>query len=250
MFPQLANAPLEQVTTDQRLPLGTLFVSGVDQSRKAYRYTSFPASTAVVSGKLLTAAAAPANSTGLAISTANTTAQLSAGSKQILITNGSTAVTQDQFADGTLELLGTNGIGQSYRIAGNTAASSGVDIVVNLVEPLRNTTALANGTNTANLRKSPWSLPVAQTTAALPAGVTIMPIASNAAVQYGWLQTGGPAYVAATSGTKGQNATQDIATTAGNFANSGAATTPDLGVFIESAGSSLASVQLSIDSVA
>lgn len=247
MFPQLIAQPLETLSTTQLLPLGTTVF--LDQSRKGYRYVSFPASTATTAGILLTAAAAPANSTGLALPTTNTTAQLSAGSTQLLVTNGATAVTVDQFKDGTLEVLGTNGIGQSYRIAGNSAAANAGAITVRLVEPLRNTTALANGTNTVNLRVNVCSLPVAQTTAAAPVGVTIMPVASNTSVQYGWVQTSGDAYVNATSGTKGQNATQDIATNAGNVANSGASTTVDIGVFKESAGSSLASVILSINAV-
>jgi hypothetical protein len=74
-------------------------------------------------------------------------------------------------------------------------------------------------------------------------------VPSVASVQYGWLQVGGPAYVAAaTSGTKGQNATQDLAA-AGSVANSGASTTVDIGTFSESAASSLASVFLSINPI-
>lgn len=246
MFPTIAAA-LDQITTTQLASLGTTYVSGLDQARRTYRYVAFPASTATVSGVLLTAAAAPANSTALAISAANSATQLLAGSKSIIITNGTTTVTTNQFADGMLEVLGTNGIGQSYRITGNTSATSGLAITVSLSDPLRNVSTLVAGTNTVNLRVSPYSLPVAQTTQSLPVGVTIMPVVSNTAVQYGWVQTGGQVYVNATSGTKGFNATQDIATNAGNVANSAASTTADVGTFIESASSSLASVYLSIN---
>jgi hypothetical protein len=249
MFPQISQAPLNVISTDQRAPLGAVHVSAGDQSRRAYRYVSFPASTAFTSGVLLVAAAAPANSTGLALPTSNTTAQLSSGSRQLIVTNGATAVVQDQFADGVLEVLGTNGIGQSYRIVGNSAAAASGAITLNLLDALRNTTALANGTNTVNLRVSPYRLPVSQTTKALPVGVTIMPVASNASVQYGWVQVGGPAYCNATSGTKGGVATQDIATNAGNVADSAASTTAPIGTFMESAASSLAPVMLSINSV-
>lgn len=249
MFPQLTEAPLDSVTTTQLAALGSVYVSGADQARRTYRYASFPASTATTSGILLVAAAAPSNSTALVIPSSNTTAQLTSGSKSIIVTNGTTTVTTNQFADGMLEVLGTNGIGQSYRIAGNTSATSGLPITVSLVDPLRNTSVLVAGTNTVNLRVSPYSLPVAQTTQALPVGVTIMPIVSNTSVQYGWVQTGGQAYANATSGTKGFDATQDIATNAGNVANSGTYTTASIGTFIESASSSLASIYLSINAV-
>lgn len=249
MFPTIPQQSLHSLSSQKLAPLGTRFVQGADQSRRAFVYVAFPASTAFTSGILLVAAAAPANSTGLAIPTTNTTAQLSLGSQQIIITNGATAVTQDQFIDGILEVLGTNGTGQSYRIVGNSAAGNAGAITVQLLDGLRNTTALANGTNTVNLRVSPYSLPVSSTTQSLPVGVTTMPIPSNAAVQYGWLQIGGQAFVtAATSGTKSQNATQDLAS-AGSVANSGASTTADVGIFIESAASSLASVMLSINPV-
>jgi len=241
--------PLELVSTTQLVPLGSTFVAGSDQDRKKYRMVSLTASTAYTSGILLTAAAVPANSTALAIPTSNTTAQLSAGSRQLLVTNGATSVTADEFKDGQLEVLGTNGIGQTYRIAGNSSAGNAGAITVNLAEPLRNVTALANSTNTVNLRPSASALPIAQTTQALPVGVTTMPIASNAAVQYAWVQTQGEAYVNATSGTKGFPLVQDVATNAGNVANIGAGaaeTVPAFGIFKESAASSLASVQLLI----
>jgi hypothetical protein len=249
MFPTVLQQPLHTLSTVQLQDLGARFVQAGDQSRRAYVYAALPASTATNAGILLVAAAAPANSTGLAIPTSNTTAQLSLGSQQIIITNGATSVTQDQFKGGMLEVLGTNGIGQSYRIVGNSAAGNAGAITVQLLDGLRNTTALANGTNTVNLRVSPYSLPVASTTKSLPVGVTTMPIPSNAAVQYAWLQVGGQAFINATSGTKGGNATQDIATNAGNAADSAASTTADIGVFIEAAASSVASVMLSINPV-
>lgn len=249
MFPTIPQQPLHSLSLTKQVPLGTPYIQSGDQARRAYVYVAFPASTAFTSGILLTAAAAPANSTGLALPTSNTTAQLTLGSRQVLVTNGATAVTQDQFADGMLEVLGTNGIAQSYRIVGNSAAAASGVITVQLLDALRNTTVLANGTNTVNLRVSPYSLPVAQTTKALPVGVTAGPVASNAAIQYGWAQVSGQAYVNATSGTKGGTATQDIATNAGNVADSGAATTADIGVFIESASGSLASIMLSINSL-
>jgi hypothetical protein len=248
MLPQLQAQDLGTIGTSQLAPLGTKIFLGADQARKGYVYASFPTSTATTAGKLLVSAAAPANSTGLALPTTNTTAMFSSGSTVLYVTNGATAVTLNQFQDGVLEVIGTNGTGQSYRIAGNTADSAGsAQLTISLAEPLRNTTALANGTNTVNLRVAPTSLPAASASAALPVGVTIMPIASNTtSVQYGWLQVFGDAYVSApNSGTKGQQAAQDLST-AGGVANNAADTTAIVGIFKESAASSLASVFLNI----
>lgn len=249
MYPQLQAQPLETLSTTQLLPLGTVVYSGGDNGRKGYRYVEFGGTSTITAGKLLVAAAAPANSTGLALPSTNTTAQLSAGSKQIFVTNGATAVTANQFADGILEVLGTNGVGQSYRIAGNSADSAGsAQLEIDLVEPLRNTSALVAGTNTVNLRVSSSSLPTASTTQGFPVGVTIMPVANTSTVTYyGWVQCSGDGFVYATTATKGYAITQDVATNAGYVANDAAYTTPSIGIAKESVASSLASVYLQLN---
>lgn len=249
MFPQLKAQPIESLSTAQLVPLGeTVFL---DNGRLGYKYVKFGGTSAITAGKLLVAAAAPANSTGLALPTTNSTAQLSAGSTQLLVTNGATAVTQDQFAGGYIEIIGTNA-NSKYPIVGNTADSVGnAALTIQLGQPLRNTTALANVTNTANLRASMANGPTASLTQAMPVGVTIMPVANSATVtNYGWVQVAGPAFVFATSGTKGYPATQDLAGTAGYVAVTGAGaseTVPQIGIFQESVASSLASVFLQLN---
>lgn len=243
MFPQLKQQGINQLSTVALVPLGTVVFT--DNGRKGFRYVQFGGTSAITAGKLLVAPAAPSNSTGLAIPTTNSTAQLSSGSKQILITNGVTAVTQDQFVDGALEILGTNA-GSTYRIAGNTADSGSGAITVNLVEALRNTTALANGTNTANLRLSIAAGPTASLTQAAPVGVTIMPVANSSTVTYyGWVQVFGDTFVFATSATKGFPVVQDTSGTAGYIANTGS-NLPQIGIARESAASSMASVRLNL----
>lgn len=248
MFPQLKAQPIESLSTTQLVPLGEVVF--LDNGRLGYKYIKFGGTSAITAGKLLVAAAAPANSTGLALPTTNSTAQLSAGSTQLLVTNGATAVTQDQFAGGYLEVIGTNG-NSKYSIVGNTADSGTGTLTIQLGQPLRNTTALANGTNTVNLRASMANGPVASLTQAMPVGVTIMPVANSATVtNYGWVQVAGPAFIFATSGTKGFPATQDLAGTAGYVAVTGAGaseTVPQIGIFQESAASSLASVFLQLN---
>jgi hypothetical protein len=63
---------------------------------------------------------------------------------------------------------------------------------------------------------------------------------------YGWVQTVGQAYVAATSATKGQGIAQDLAGTAGFVKLYGAVTDSEVGTARESASGSKASVYLNI----
>lgn len=247
MFPTAIQQGIETLSTVQLQALGTVFYDPRVQGKKGYKYVEFGGTSAITAGKLLVAAAAPSNSTALALPTTNTTAQFSSGSRTLLVTNGGTAVTLNQFQDGELEILGTNA-NSKYMIAGNSADSTGTGtITVTLVEPLRNTTVLANGTNTVNLRESPGYLPVASLTQAAPVGVTIMPVANSATVTYfGWVQIAGPAFVFATSATKGFPVIQDTSGTAGYIANT-SANIKSIGYAIESAASSLASIFLELN---
>jgi hypothetical protein len=246
MFPQLTEQDVYALSTVQLHPLGSVFFLPTVQGKKGFRYVSFGGTSAIAAGLLLVAAAAPTNSTGLAISAANLTAALSAGSRQLIITNGATAVTQNQFADGQLEILGTNG-GFTVTIAGNTSAAASGAITVTLAEPLVNTTALANGTNTVNLRQSSSSLAVASLTQSNPVGVTIRPVANSATVtNYGFVQISGPGFVFATTATKGYPVVQDTAGTAGYIANTGS-NLPQIGIAQESVASNMASVNLMLN---
>lgn len=249
MGPILSQQALNILDTNQNLPLGTIFYDPKDQMRTAYLYVKFGGTGTINPGLLLVAAAAPTNSTGLAISTTNTAAQLAAGSTvgTIIITNGATAVTQDQFKDGDIEIIGT-GIPMRYRILGNSADSVGnAAITISFAGPLRNTSALVAGTNTVNLRQSKAYLPVASLTQALPVGVTIMPVPNTASLTYfGWVQIAGSAFVQATSATKGFPLVQDTSGTAGYFANTGS-NLPQVAITKESASGSLASVFLQLN---
>ncbi len=245
MFPQLKAQGIGDLSTVQLLPLGERVY--VDNGKRGYEYVKFGGTSAITSGLLLVAAAAPANSTALALPTTNTTAQLSAGSTQLIVTNGATAVTQDQFKDGVLEVLGTNA-NSSYPITGNTADSVGsAAITIQLGSPLHNTTALANGTNTVNLRVNETASPTASLTESKPVGVTIMPVANSSTVTYyGWVQVVGRAFVFATTAVKGQAVSQDLAGTAGYLKTASAATSYTVGVCNENVGSNLASVTLNL----
>lgn len=247
MFPQLNMQPLGQLSTLQLLPLGTIVWSPKDQSRSAYRYVQFGGTATIAAGLLLVAPAAPANSTGLALDPSNTTAQLTAAnplSTTLIVTNGATTVLANQFADGVLQISG-GGVVEQHRIIGNSADATGnLPISVEIEGTLFNT--LTIGTQTITLRQSPSYNPLATKTQAYPVGVTIMSVPNTASVtNFGWVKVFGPTFVQATSGTKGFPVVQDTSGTAGYVANT-ASNLPQIGIFQESAASSLALVNLDL----
>lgn len=246
MFPTLTQQDVYKLSTSPLHALGTIFYLPGVNSKKAFRYVAFGGTGTINAGLLLVAPAAPTNSTNLALPATNSAANLSAGSRQLIVTNGTTAVAMNQFADGQLEVLGTNG-GQAVTIAGNSAAASGGAITLTLVEPLTNSTALVAGSNTVNLRQSSSYAVLPSLTQAEPIGVTVMPVPNTASVtNYGFVQIAGPALVAATSATKGYPVVQDTSGTAGYLANTGANLLA-VGVAHESLANGYASVNLQLN---
>lgn len=238
--------------------------TGVTGDGRTFRFVQFPGTSTIQPGLLLVAQAAPANSTGLAIAAtakqpSNTAIgngatggnALAAGSTSFAITNGATAVTTDEFA--YVEIIVSAGGTYSLKLRGNTAAAASGTITVYMQpgEPLPpNLTTLIPGTDTVNLRYANWQQPSASLTQAAPVGVTIVSVPQSSTASYGgWVQTGGRCFVQATSGTKGQPVTQDLAGTAGFVANVGAGaseTSTLIGSFVASAASSTATVNLAI----
>lgn len=245
MFPQITEQDIFSLSTTPQAALGSIFVG--EQGRKRYKYVQFGGTATINAGILLVAPAAPSNSTGLALSAQNNSVNLLKGSKQILIVNGATPVAANQFAEGTLEVLGANGF-QSYRIAGNSADSVGAGVItVNLQEATRNASAYVVGTNTVNLRQNPAYNATPSLTQAEPVGVTIQAVPNTAAQAYfGWVQVGGDCQVFATTAVKGQPIAQDLAGTAGYAKVPAAVTDTVIGEAQESVASSLATVNLSI----
>ena len=185
----LTSQDLGVVTTNKTEQLGKI---GQTYDGRSFSYVSFGGTTAFTAGMLVVAATAPTNSTGLALATAQPfTTSLLAGSVSLNIVNGVTAVTQDQFAEGTIDILGVNGLA-SYKIRGNSVAAAGATITVTLSEALRNIVTLAVGTNTVNLSTSLFASVIASTTLAVNVGFVITPVPQSAAQgYYGWVQVRG-----------------------------------------------------------
>lgn len=194
---QLTETDLSVLTTSKQTELGAV---GATEDGRTFRYVSFGGTTTIAAGALLQAAVATTNSQGLAIPATTVTASgqiasnLTAGSTQLVITNNGTSYTQDQFAEGFLEVLWSGGP-ISYRIKGNTPSTTTngyTTIFLVASEPLRNTAALVGGTDTVNLQQSPFALPIVTTTVNVPIGVTVNSVVNSSTVtNYGWVQTHG-----------------------------------------------------------
>lgn len=236
----LTETDLSVLTTTKQTQFGAI---GVTEDGRRYRYVSFGGTATIAPGLVVTAAALTANYQALAI-TATTvtasgqvTANLATGSTTLVLTNGSTAITFDQFAEGFVEVIVGGAAADtgsySYRIKGNTAAAATTGYVtLYLAEPTRHTTALVAGTDTANLTLSPYSTVNTSTTAALPVGATILPVPNTSTVtNYGWVQVGGACNLLNDAGgtiTVGGGFGQSV-TTAGNIKASTASIAPIIG---------------------
>ena len=193
----LTEQDINTLSTSKQVQYGA---TGMTEDGRKYRYVSFGGTSTIASGQLVVAPAVTAGYQGLTITASGTGAQvagnLANGATQLVVTNGSTAITQDQFAEGYLEVLvGAAGVTSSYlyRVKGNTAAAASATFTVYLAEAMRHTTALVPGTDTVNLNPSIYNGVNISFTADIPVGVTVMPVPNTASVtNYGWVQTAGP----------------------------------------------------------
>lgn len=197
-FRQLTEQDLNTLSTSPQVELGA---QGNTSDGRTYVYVGYSGTSSIGSGQLCIAPAHTTAYVGLAITATTiaaanqTTANLTAGSLQLVLTNGATAITQDQFAQGYLEVTSGNGNGPTvYKISGNVAAAASgyVTVYLNQSEPLRNSAVLVPGTDVATLYVGPYNGVAPSTTIGQSVGVTPMLIPNTASVtNYGWLQTSG-----------------------------------------------------------
>ncbi len=159
-----------------------------------------------------------------------------AGLFQILVTNSSTVLNVNQFAQGYAIVAAGTGIGQMLKIASHQPAANGATFVVNLEDPIQTT---LDATSKISLLASPYVGNVIQVASGSsqtgsPVGITLYGIAAstaptynnttgvltaNGTAQYGLIQTHGPAVGTLTTGgaslTTGSGL--GISTTAGSL---------------------------------
>jgi hypothetical protein len=159
-----------------------------------------------------------------------------AGLFQILVTNGSTVLNINQFAQGYAIVATGTGIGQMFKIASHQPAANAGTFVVTLEDPIQTT---LDATSKITLMASPYlgsviAVASGSTQTGSPIGITLYGIAAstaatynattgaltaNGVAQYGLIQTHGPAVGTLTTGgaslTTGSGL--GISTTAGSL---------------------------------
>jgi hypothetical protein len=168
--------------------------------------------------------------------TVPTTYPATAGLYQIYVTNGSTVLNVNQFAQGYAIVAAGTGIGQMLKIASHQAAANAAAFVVTLEDPIQTT---LDATSKISLLANPYigsvvAVASGSTQTGSPIGITISPIAAstaasynattgalttNGVAQYGLIQTHGPCVGTLTTGgaslTTGSGL--GISTTAGSL---------------------------------
>ena len=159
-----------------------------------------------------------------------------AGKFQVLVTNGSTVLNVNQFAEGYAIVAAGTGIGQMFKIASHQPAANAGTFVVNLEDPIQTT---LDATSKITLMANPYlgsviAVASASTQSGSPIGITVYGIAAstaasynattgkletNGVAQYGLIQTHGPAVGTLTSGGASLTAGSGlgISTTAGSL---------------------------------
>lgn len=177
----LTQSDILDVGTTQLHPLGQ---EGTDEIGRKFRYAK--AGGAVAAGGLVVAAANVANHVG-----ARATNSAAIGDEVIEVTVGATAVTEDQYKGGLIVINAGTGIGQQFRIKGNTAAASSGTTKVYIEGAVK--VALASADSKAHLYPNKFNGVTTSATLALRrVGVAVRALASG---EYGWLCTVGVAGV-------------------------------------------------------
>lgn len=186
-FKQLYKQEVNVVNTFKAEQLGTV---GITRFGDLYRY-AWNGAVALVAGKTLNTLAKVSNHTTVTVSAA-----AAIGVTTVSATLGATAATQDQYAEGTLIVKDSTGVGQSLAISGNTVTASAGVITVQLAEPL--VIALTTS-SVVSLLPNPWSSVIVAPAAAAEVcpGVPQLAVAASTTTvqQYFWAKTKGLASV-------------------------------------------------------
>lgn len=107
-----------------------------------------------------------------------------AGSTQILVTNGGTVLNANAYAGGYLIVASATGIGQTLKISSHQPAAASATFVVTLEDPIVTTLdATSKVSLIANLYDGVIVSPITTSTGA-PAGITLYPLAASTAPTY------------------------------------------------------------------
>lgn len=138
--------------------------------------------TALASGKLMQASVQVTAFQKLAM-TVPTATPATAGTNQILVTNGGTVLNVNQFQQGYLVTASGTGAGQTLKIASHQPAAASGTFLVTLEDAIVTT---LDATTTVSLIANPYANIViaSHTTLGQPVGVTLYPLAASTAATY------------------------------------------------------------------
>jgi len=130
-FPMIAGADVYSNSSTQQMSLGSY--SETDDGR-GFRYALVGA-TSTVPGKVYQGPAE--DTTNLSPSGGLSIAAAALGATSVTLTSSVTYATANGLAGGYLSVVITPGLGQLYKIAGNTAVSGATGMVIYLEDPIR-----------------------------------------------------------------------------------------------------------------
>lgn len=176
-------------TSDSRYSLG--FLASSDDGRR-FRYVKAGA-VALVPGKLYQSPAETTAWEALAITTASGVAGSTA-----LVTTSTITATKDQLAGGFVSVTTTPGLGYTYKIKGNTAATAAA-CTIYLEDPVQ---VAITSSSAIDVIANPFaevllSVGSGSGSTGMPVGVAVYPVTAE---YYGWVQVGGPCTVLADGG--------------------------------------------------
>lgn len=175
----LSNQDARMVSATQLHTVGTVAEDAVG---RVFRYTQNGA-VALAGGLATVTPAKVANHTNIAVAAA-----AAVGARQVSVTLGATATTQDQYKDGFLVVNDAAGIGLAYRITGCPVIGSAGTGFITLAEGV--VVALTTSSK-VTLTYSPWSAVIVHPGSASTffcSGDTDTPVAAS---NYYWSQTAG-----------------------------------------------------------
>lgn len=149
---------------------------------KRYRY-ALAGGVTLAPGKINVAAAHVANHVNKTVATTTV-----AGAQSVNVDIGATAVTANQYQDGSLVVNDATGEGILYAVRGHAASAGSAELLINLTDPLE--TALTVDVSEVSLIASPWSAIIVAPNALAHRVVGVNNVSITNAF-YGWVQTRG-----------------------------------------------------------
>lgn len=189
VYGRLGDAKAESSTA--KLPLGTRMVL---PDGRVYRYTKNGAVALSIARLCQESVVVSGHGVDLAVASA-----AAIGATTVTLTNATTAITANEYAQGYLFVNDVDGEGQICTIKSHPAEATGSGSVVMTLEAEDALTVALTTSSQVGLRYNPYKNVLVNPTTAtgVPVGVTPISVTAN---YYFWLQTWGPAAVL-TNGT-------------------------------------------------